>query len=74
MRHLIRSFLDARDRTDLDPLIVAEGGAHSASKAELQPPRYTVFLVNPTIRRPTCPVLTVQPKIVKVRQIDVAEP
>src|SRR5215813_14094823 len=37
-----RSFLDARGRTDLDPLIVAEGAAHSASKAEPQPPRYTI--------------------------------
>src|SRR3954449_11743403 len=37
-----RSFLDARGRTDLDPLIVAKGDAHSASKAEL-PPRYTIF-------------------------------
>src|SRR5215813_12813594 len=38
-----RSFLDARGRTDLDPLIVAEGAAHSASKAEPQPPRYTIL-------------------------------
>src|SRR5882724_7173960 len=37
-----RSFLDARGRTDLDPLIVAEGDAHSASKTEPQPPRYTI--------------------------------
>src|SRR5258708_39576485 len=37
-----RSFLDARGRTDLDPLIVAEGDAYSASKAEPQPPRYTI--------------------------------
>src|SRR5215471_13668514 len=38
-----RSFLDARGRTDLDPLIVAEEAAHSASKAEPQPPRYIIW-------------------------------
>src|SRR5262249_32702984 len=32
MRHLHRSFLDARGRTGLDPLIVTEGDAHSSSK------------------------------------------
>src|SRR5262249_39335154 len=37
-------FLDARGRTDLDPLIIPEGAAHSASKAEPQPPRYTIYL------------------------------
>src|SRR5258708_36342668 len=37
-----RSFLDARGRTDPDPLIVAERDAYSASKAEPQPPRYTI--------------------------------
>src|SRR6516165_5713021 len=37
-----RSFLDAQGPTDLDPPIVAEGAAHSASKAEPQPPRYTI--------------------------------
>src|SRR5262249_15498934 len=43
MRHLIAPSLDARGRTDLDPLIVAEGAAHSASKAEPQPPRYNIL-------------------------------
>src|SRR6266699_1671582 len=37
-----RSFLDARARTDLDPFIIIEGDARSASKAEPQPPRYTI--------------------------------
>src|SRR5438067_42947 len=31
---IYRSFLDARGRADLDPLIVAEGDAHSSSKPE----------------------------------------
>src|SRR6266851_6916131 len=38
-----RSFPDARGRADLDPLIVTEGDAHSTSKPEPQPPRYTIF-------------------------------
>src|ERR1700720_1170821 len=37
-----RSFLDARGRTDLDRFIVTEGNAHSSSKPEPQPPRYTI--------------------------------
>src|SRR5262249_9200950 len=42
MRHLIAPS-DARARTDLDPCIVTEGDAPSASKAEPQPPRYNIF-------------------------------
>src|SRR3954453_31559 len=37
-----RSFLDARGKADLDPIIVTEGDAHSSSKREPQPPRYTI--------------------------------
>src|SRR6266567_1715762 len=33
----------ARARTDLDPFIITEGDARSASKAEPQPPPYTIF-------------------------------
>src|SRR5260370_8361714 len=44
-----RSFLDARGPADLDPLIVREGDAHSLSKREPQPPRYTISLVDPII-------------------------
>src|ERR1700680_1690422 len=40
-----RSFLDARGRADLDPLIATEGDAHSSSKHEPQPPRYTIFRI-----------------------------
>jgi hypothetical protein len=36
------SFLDVRDRTDLDPFIIKEGYARSASEAEPQSPRYTI--------------------------------
>src|SRR3954466_4396671 len=39
-----RSFLDARGQADLDPIIVTEGDAHSSSKREPQPPRYTICL------------------------------
>jgi hypothetical protein len=37
-----RSFLDARGQADLDSIIVTEGDAHSSSKTEPQPPRYTI--------------------------------
>src|SRR5580698_9725588 len=34
---------DARDRTDLDPLIITERGRALITQAEPQPPRYTIF-------------------------------
>src|SRR5262249_17907686 len=37
------SFLHAPPRTHLDPFIVTEGDARSASKAEPQTPRYTIL-------------------------------
>src|SRR5437762_4578758 len=50
-----RSFLDARARTDLDPFIIIEGDARSASKAEPQPPRYTI-----SRRKPEAPDLAAE--------------
>ncbi|MGO9236128.1 MAG: hypothetical protein ACLP4V_19415, partial [Methylocella sp.] len=38
-----RSFLDAQDQADLDPIIVPEGDARSSFDTEPQPPRYTIF-------------------------------
>src|SRR5262249_30175266 len=50
MRHLIAPS-DARARTDLDPCIVTEGDAPSASKAEPQPPRYTLLTLSSRLGR-----------------------
>src|ERR1700680_4303969 len=47
-----RSFLDARGRADLDPIIVTEGDAHSSSKPEPQPPRYTIWTFDARDRMP----------------------
>jgi hypothetical protein len=41
-----RSFLDAQDQADLDPIIVPEGDARSSFDTEPQPPRYTIFRTN----------------------------
>src|SRR5438105_14119737 len=46
---------------DLDPLIATEGDARSASKAEPQPPRYTILRGQAVWKRPEISVLVIPP-------------